>query len=160
MLTTEQIKAVQNIDSIIYLLKGHKDRYRIYIVSDPINHCITISIDREKDKRFIYTKLVKTDQNTYIDVINTLRNTFILYGALVSKLTKHPIKRETIYCQQQIYLENLEMNIQINNKKEELEAAKAHKKVMVPDIPQSYNLELAKGLGNNLASKTKTILFK
>ena len=160
MLTTEQIKAVQNIDNMINLIKGLKDRYRIYIISDPRSYLVTISIASEKDNHLIGNRLIHTDQNTYIDVINALRNKFILYGALVSKLTRYPSKAQTTYCHQSIYLDNLEMNIQINNKEEELEAVKAHAKIMIPDIPLEYDIDSTRTIYNTKASKTKTIQFK
>lgn len=137
MLTTEQLKAVQNIDYMIGSIKGQKNRFCIELSCNELTHAIRIVIKTEADNTIIHEKTIQADQTTYIEIINKLRDTFILYGALVSKLTKHPNQELNMYYKQQLYLENLEMSIQINSKKEELEAARAHKKVLCPDITPS-----------------------
>lgn len=154
MSTTEQTKVVQKINDVISLIKGCKERYQICIIPNPINHYVTFSIVSKKENKFILLELISTNKNNYIDVINYLRDTFILYGALVSKLIKNSQESKVTYYQQSIYLDNLEIDIQINNKEEELEALKAHAKIMIPEIHESYHF-LTKTLYNINASKRK-----
>ena len=137
MLTEGQLKAVQNIDYMIASIKGQKRRFCIDLSCNQLTHTIRVVIKTEDDNTLMYERSIQADQTTYIEIINKLRDTFILYGALVSKLTKHPNQELNMYYKQQLYLENLEMSIQINSKKEELEAARAHKKVLCPDFPPS-----------------------
>lgn len=144
MLSTELNNVVQNIDHIINLINGSKFRYRISIVpyQSSLVHILIINLSNEQ---VIYKNSIAVNNNEYVNFINSLRNKFIDHGAIISKLTTLPIKKETTYCEQEIYFNNLEMSIKINNKQEEISAAQAHKTIIEKKLQIFYK------------AKTKTI---
>lgn len=145
MFSLEQKQMIQRINNIIDAVKGYKNRYRIYILPNPFKLTINVKISDLTNNECVYENTIQAQDHNYLELINTLRNNFILHSAVVSKLTTFNEKKWITYCEQEIYLYNLEMGIKINNKREELEAAKAHSIIIKQDFENLYD------------NKTKTI---
>ncbi|MBE6152439.1 MAG: hypothetical protein E7165_03920 [Firmicutes bacterium] len=130
MFSKKEIETIQNIDIITGIILGDKHRFRITIIPDSIYYKISIMITDTTSGKHVYDATIQTADFQYIQFINTLRNDFIEYGALISKLNR-PTTTEIPYISQQIFLQNLEMDIRINSNIEVFEAVKAHKQVLI-----------------------------
>ena len=131
MLSKDLQREIIKIDLLMTPIQfDKKNRFRLYILSNP-NKMVFISLENITENKIIFNDIIETSETEYMDFINTLRYTFIKYGALVSKLNRSNSKYLT-YDSQELYFSNVSMNIKINNKQEELEALKAHAEVHRP----------------------------
>lgn len=137
MLSIRQDKMINNINSIINVIIGSKSRYRILISSNPFKYSIYIRIINLKTNELIYNDMMFVNESDRIFVIDTLRNSFIAKGALVSRLYDLQDDSHIRYGQQGIFLDNLEMIIKISSKLEEINAIKAHFSILKRDVKQT-----------------------
>lgn len=141
MFSNEQNQIITRINNIINAIHGDINRYRISILPNQFNRTISIIISDLALNQVIYKNTMQTDSSNYIELINILRNIFMMYGAMISKLSSFEDKKTIRYYQQEIYLKNLEMSIKINNPKEELEALKAHRQIITQNFVELYKVK-------------------
>lgn len=135
-------KYLQNIDCIINIINGSKDRYRISVTPNNIKFTVEVIVTNLNTNESVYDNTIQTSRSNYISFINAIRDTFIGYNALISKLSHTTTKQKLCYYQQEIYFNNLEMKLKINNKKEELEAVKAHQRILTNNFPIIYKTKI------------------
>ena len=138
MFSKSENQVIQNVDTIIETIRGSKERFRITVIPDPMCYYIYIIMKDLTNNRHFYDVSIQVADFQYINFINNIRNNFIEQGALISKLNK-PKNNNIDYIGQQIFIDNLEMDIKINSNIEVLEAVKAHKRVLDQGAKDSHN---------------------
>lgn len=134
MLSKKLQNEIIKIDLLITPIQCNvNNRFRFYVL--PQNNAVIIRLINKTKQEMVFSDTIPTSEAEYIEFIDILRDNFIKYGTLVSKLNRSNDSNVT-YSSQELYFSNVSMSIQINNKTEELEALRAHAEVLRPKSTQ------------------------
>lgn len=136
MISEKNILILESIRAIIKMIRGEKTRYSIVVIPNPQDNSINISILNLTDNQAIFRYKMNCNELEYLEIINTLRNDFISEDIFISKLTYTKKENEIRYYQQDIFLNNLQMCILLNTKKEEIEAIKTNNLIVKQNLDE------------------------
>lgn len=132
-MTEKETKVVKAFYYIVGGIIGNRERYSINVIHN-YDYELLIQVMNNSTNEIIFNHSIINTSVNQMEIINKLRNIFIMYGATLSVLVENGSIDNFRYGKQIIYSKNLTMNIDINSKNndEVMNTMIAHRNIINP----------------------------